>query len=150
MIEISCPEPDDTRAFASRLAALIRPDDVIVLAGKLGSGKTLFVGGLAAGLGVEESVVSPSFILARQYESGFIRLVHADIYRLRSLNEVEDLDLLGLASGGVLVIEWGDAIESTLPADHLRVNIAVEENDDRHLVLEPFGSWVDRDWESVL
>ena len=150
MIEICCPKPDDTRAFASRLAALIRPDDVIVLAGKLGSGKTLLVGGLAAGLGVEEPVVSPSFILAREYESGFIRLVHADIYRLRSLNEVEDLDLLALASGGVLVIEWGDAIENALPADHLRVNIHVEDDEERRLVLEPLGSWADRDWESVL
>jgi tRNA threonylcarbamoyladenosine biosynthesis protein TsaE len=149
MIEVSCPGPEHTLALASRVASLVRPGDVIVLAGKLGAGKTLFAGGLASGLGVEEPVVSPSFVLVRQYLSGFLPFFHADIYRLNSFNEFEDLDVIEQAGDGVLVIEWGDAIETALPTDHLRVRIDVDEDDGRVISLEPFGSWHQRDWESV-
>jgi tRNA threonylcarbamoyladenosine biosynthesis protein TsaE len=149
MIEVSCPGPEHTLALASRVASLVRPGDVIVLAGKLGAGKTLFAGGLASGLGVEEPVVSPTFVLVRQYLSGFLPFFHADIYRLNSFNEFEDLDVIEHARDGVLVVEWGDAIETTLPTDHLRVRIEVDDDDGRVVSLEPFGSWHERDWESV-
>lgn len=145
MIETRCPTEADTRAVASKLAASLRPGDVIVLAGGLGSGKTLFTGGLAAGLGVEEQVVSPSFVLVRRYLTGFLPVVHVDVYRLHSLNEFEDLDVFELAADGVLVIEWGDALEGAIPEDHLRVDFTVEPDDTRVLRLVPSGSWEDRD-----
>jgi tRNA threonylcarbamoyladenosine biosynthesis protein TsaE len=149
MFEIVCPTPDDTRAFASKLASLISPGDILVLSGPLGAGKTLFTGGLGAGLGLDEPVVSPSFVLVRTYRSGFIPLVHADVYRLATFNEFIDLDVLEQASDGVLVIEWGDAIESSLPSDHLRIEFAVGEDGSRTISLEPLGSWADRDWEAI-
>ena len=127
MSTYTCAEPADTMALASRLAALLRPGDVIVLQGGLGAGKTLFTSGLAAGLGVEETVVSPTFVLMRQYRSGFIPLVHVDVYRLGTLNEFEDLDVLEVAGDGVLVVEWGDAVEGGLPPDHLRIVIEVDD-----------------------
>lgn len=150
MIELQCPEAADTQAFAGRLASIVRPGDVVVLAGGLGAGKTLFTGGLAAGLGVDEPVVSPSFVLVRQYHSGFMPLVHVDVYRLGSLNEFDDLDVFELAEDGVLVIEWGDAIESTLPDDHLRVEFTVRDNEERTLRLVPSGSWSQRDLGEVV
>ena len=150
MIEVRCPEPADTQAFAGRLASIVRPGDVIVLAGGLGAGKTLFTGGLAACLGVEEAVVSPSFVLVRQYRSGFMPLVHVDVYRLGSINEFEDLDVFELAEDGVLVIEWGDAIESTLPEDNLRVEFRVDDDEERTLRLVPSGSWSHRDLGEVV
>jgi tRNA threonylcarbamoyladenosine biosynthesis protein TsaE len=145
MIEVSCATESDTRALASKLAASIRPGDVIILAGGLGSGKTLFTGGLAAGLGVEEQVVSPSFVLVRQYRTGFLPLIHVDVYRLGSLNEFEDLDVLELAADGVLVIEWGDAVEGVIPEDHLKIEFTVLPDQTRVLRLVPGGSWLDRD-----
>jgi len=150
MIEVRCPEAADTQAFAGRLASTLRPGDVIVLVGGLGAGKTLFTGGLASGLGVEETVVSPSFVLVRQYYSGFMTLIHADVYRLGSLNEFDDLDVFELAENGVLVIEWGDAIESTLPEDHLRVEFTVDESEERTLRLIPSGNWLERDLGAVV
>lgn len=149
MFEVHCPTPGDTRAFAGKLASLVRPDDVVVLAGGLGAGKTLFTGGLAAGLGVDEQVVSPSFLLVREYRSGFIPLVHADVYRLASFNEFDDLAVFDQSAGGVLVIEWGDAVEQVLPSDHLTVHFGVGADESRTLRVDPFGTWTDRDWESI-
>jgi tRNA threonylcarbamoyladenosine biosynthesis protein TsaE len=149
MIEASCPTEAETQAVARKLAALLRPGDVVLLAGGLGAGKTLFAGGLASGLGVEEPVVSPSFVLVRQYRSGFLPVVHVDVYRLSSINEFDDLDVFELAADGVLVIEWGDAIEAVIPEDHLRVDFEVASDEGRVLRLIPSGSWVDRDLESV-
>jgi tRNA threonylcarbamoyladenosine biosynthesis protein TsaE len=144
MMSFVCPRPGDTADLGARLAALLRPGDVIVLSGPLGAGKTLFTSGVAAGLGVEEPVTSPSFILSREYASGFLPLIHADIYRLTTRNEFDDLDLLSEASEGALVIEWGDVVEPILPADHLRVNFSVDDDEVRTINLIPFGSWHSR------
>lgn len=149
MIEVRCPTSADTEAFAGRLAAALRPGDVILLAGGLGAGKTLFTQGLAAGLGVEEQVVSPSFILARRYNSGFLPLTHVDVYRLDTINEFEDLDVFDLGRDGVLVVEWGDAVEPALTEDHLRIEFTVEEDATRVLRLVPGGSWTGRNLESL-
>ena len=149
MIEVRCQTEDDTRAFAARLASVLRPGDTLVLAGGLGVGKTLFTGGLATGLGVEEAVVSPSFVLARRYDSGFLPIVHVDVYRIGSLNEFDDLDVFQMSEGGVLVIEWGDAVDSALPENNLRVEFSVEEDEARTLRLIPSGDWVNRDLAGV-
>ncbi len=145
-----CPTESDTVSFAARLAALLKPGDIIVLSGGLGVGKTLFTGGLASGLGVEETVVSPSFVLVRQYRTGFMPIIHVDVYRLGTINEFDDLDVFEMAAEGVLVIEWGDAIESALPEDHLSIEFEVGESEERTLTLHPSGSWEDRDLEAVL
>ena len=149
MIEVVCPTPEDTETLGSRLAASLRPGDVIVLAGGLGAGKTLFTKGVATGLGVDEPVVSPSFVLVRQYRSGFIPVIHADVYRLSSLNEFEDLDVFELAEDGILVIEWGEAVESILPEDHLRIEFRVDEEGCRTLKFTGEGDWAARDLGGV-
>jgi tRNA threonylcarbamoyladenosine biosynthesis protein TsaE len=150
LIEVRCATEDDTRRVAGRLSATLQPGDIVVLAGPLGSGKTLFTQGLAAGLGVEEPVVSPSFVLVRQYQSGFLPIVHADVYRLGSLNEFADLDVFELASDGVLVIEWGHAVDSALPTDHLRVEFEVEDDGARLLRLTPGGVWRTRNLDALI
>lgn len=145
MIEIRCPTEEDTRAVGRKLAATLRPGDIVVLAGGLGVGKTLFTSGLAAGLGVEEHVVSPSFVLVRQYRSGFLPLVHVDVYRLGSLNEFDDLEVFELGADGAVVIEWGDALEGAIPEDHLRIDFVVEGDGTRVLMMLPGGLWAERD-----
>jgi tRNA threonylcarbamoyladenosine biosynthesis protein TsaE len=144
LITFNCPGPGDTANLAARLAPLLRPGDVVVLAGTLGSGKTLFASGIAAGLGVEEPVTSPSFVLVREYQSGFLPLVHADIFRVTTRNEFDDLDLVGQATGGVLLIEWGDVVEFDLPPDHLRIELEVQPDESRQVALVPYGSWTKR------
>ncbi|HZD23409.1 MAG TPA: tRNA (adenosine(37)-N6)-threonylcarbamoyltransferase complex ATPase subunit type 1 TsaE [Acidimicrobiia bacterium] len=149
MIELRCPSPEDTEALGSRIASQLRPGDVLVLAGGLGVGKTLLTRGIATGLGVDEPVVSPSFVLVRQYRSGFIPLIHADVYRLASMNEFDDLDVLELAQDAVLVIEWGEAVESALPPDYLRIEFEVDDDETRLLRFVGEGAWTTRDLGGV-
>jgi tRNA threonylcarbamoyl adenosine modification protein YjeE len=83
---------DDTRALAAEVAGLAQPGDLIVLAGDLGTGKTAFAQGFARGLGIEEPVTSPAFILVRTYE-GRLPLVHLDVYRLDHMQELVEVRL---------------------------------------------------------
>jgi tRNA threonylcarbamoyladenosine biosynthesis protein TsaE len=75
--------------------------------------------------------------------------VHADLYRVGSLAEVEDLDLEADAADGVLVVEWGDAAEQRFPDDHLVVRIEVGDDGTRTIRMEPHGSWTDRPLEEA-
>lgn len=148
-MRVLCPTPEDTEALGGRLASSLRPGDVVVLAGGLGVGKTLFTRGIATGLGVDEPVVSPSFVLVRQYRSGFMPVVHVDVYRLGSTHEFEDLDVLEMARDGLLIVEWGQAVEQTLPDDHLRVQFEVGDNDERTLTFVGEGAWSTRRLEGI-
>lgn len=132
---------DATRALAAELAALVEPGDVLLLAGELGAGKTAFTQGLGSALGIEEQITSPTFTLARQYE-GTVVLHHVDVYRLERLSELQDIGVAELLdSGGVLVIEWGDAIAPAMPADYLEIRLTYGEgDDDRELDLRCVGS----------
>ncbi len=143
MIEVVCPTAADTRALGRRLASLVRPGDVVLLGGGLGAGKTVFASGVAEGLGVTEPVLSPTFVLAHYYR-GLLDVVHADIYRVGSIAEIEDLDLEFDASRGLLIVEWGDAAEGHFPDDHLLVRLIADDGGVRTITLIPHGTWNDR------
>jgi len=143
-IAVTTESPDETMAVGRKLAALLTAGDVVVLTGRLGAGKTLFVTGIAEGLGVATRVTSPTFLIAKVYSDGFLPLVHADVYRLGSVAEFDDLGLLDSGSDGAVVIEWGEAVADALPADRLVVNLAMD-GDRRTLSFEPEGNWVHRD-----
>ena len=140
MIKAATTSVDDTRALAAGVAALAAPGDLIVLAGDLGTGKTAFAQGFAQGLGVEEPVTSPAFILVRTYE-GRLPLVHLDVYRLDTMQELVDLGIAELLDdGAVTLIEWGDAVAPGLPADFLEVRLEASGGpDDRLLSLRSVG-----------
>ena len=131
---------DQNRDLADALAALAKPGDVIVLAGDLGAGKTAFVQGFGRGLGVPDRITSPTFTLVHVYE-GRLPVHHLDVYRLEQLSEALDLGLPEmLDDGGVVLIEWGDAILPVLPHDYLEVRLTFgPEDDDRHIAIRPVG-----------
>ncbi|HWI02738.1 MAG TPA: tRNA (adenosine(37)-N6)-threonylcarbamoyltransferase complex ATPase subunit type 1 TsaE [Acidimicrobiales bacterium] len=140
MIKATTTSVEETRALAAEVAGLAAPGDLIVLAGDLGTGKTAFAQGFAKGLGVEEPVTSPAFILVRSYE-GRLPLVHLDVYRLETMQELVDLGIAELLDdGAVTLVEWGDAVAPGLPADFLEVRLeAKEEADDRLLSIRTVG-----------
>lgn len=127
---------EQTRALGAAVASLARAGDLVLLAGDLGAGKTAFTQGFARGLGVTEQVVSPTFTLARQYDGATLRLNHLDVYRLDHLQEAIDLGLSELIDddSGVTVIEWGDVVIPTLPADFLEIRLAYGLDDDERLL----------------
>ena len=132
MIVLETASPDETKALAARLATLARPGDLVVLAGELGTGKTAFAQGFAAGLGVLEPVTSPTFMLVQSYD-GRLVMNHVDVYRLERLDELSDLALSELIDGeGVTVIEWGDVVRAALPPDYLEVRLSFPDDDADH------------------
>lgn len=140
---------DETRALAASLVGIAGPGDLILLAGELGAGKTAFVQGFGRALGVTEPITSPTFALAQRYEARDSKLVvhHLDVYRLDRLHEVLDLGVAELLDeGGVVLIEWGNAVIPALPSGHLEVHISFgEASDDRALTLRTVGeSWCAR------
>jgi tRNA threonylcarbamoyladenosine biosynthesis protein TsaE len=118
--------PAGMRDLGRELAALLRPGDLVILAGPLGAGKTTLVQGLGEGLGVRGPVTSPTFVIARVHPplagSG-PPLVHADAYRLGSAAELDDLDLDADAAGAVTVVEWGEGLAEGLAEDRLEISI---------------------------
>ena len=119
---VTVASEDESAALAARVAAALRPGDVLAFDAPMGAGKTTFVRFLAAALGVAPGLVaSPTYVLAHQYptERGWT-LVHIDAYRLRS---AEDLDAIGwdrlLEGGSVLVVEWAERIAEALPRERV-------------------------------
>jgi len=115
------------------LAAELRPDDVVLLTGDLGAGKTAFVKGLAEGLGVDPlEVSSPTFTLIQEYRGGRLTLHHIDLYRLTP-REVDDLGLEELVvSGAVVAVEWPDRW-TRVPAHAVRVELQTVGEDEREI-----------------
>lgn len=113
------------RALGARLAALLRPGDLVVLTGPLGAGKTTLAQGIGDGLGVRGPVTSPTFVIARTHPAlhGGPALVHADAYRLGSRIEVDDLDLDADLDRSVTVVEWGEGLVEDLAASVLQITI---------------------------
>jgi len=112
------PDADATRSVAMGIADTLRGGEVIALVGQLGAGKTEFVKGLAAGLGYEGAVTSPTFSLVHEYAGGRLMLLHFDLYRLES-----EMALLALGwdeyleeNEAVTVVEWADRFPRMLPA----------------------------------
>ena len=138
-----------TNAIGAGLAGLLAPGDVVVLTGDLGTGKTVLAQGIAAGLGITEPVVSPTFTLVREYR-GRVLLRHLDVYRLDRVQEAIDLGLDELMDGAVTVIEWGEGVRSLLPLDRLEITLELlapdEANDNtRRLTIVACGpAWLDR------
>ncbi len=114
--------PEQTAAIARRLARALAPGTVLALVGPLGAGKTAFVKGLAAGLGLDpRAATSPTFALIHEH-AGPVPLFHADLYRLAGADEVAELGLEEYAErGGLLAIEWADRAGAALPAEAVRV-----------------------------
>ncbi|MEX0753844.1 MAG: tRNA (adenosine(37)-N6)-threonylcarbamoyltransferase complex ATPase subunit type 1 TsaE [Actinomycetota bacterium] len=151
-LELHSVSADRTRAIGEAIGELVRAGDAIALTGELGAGKTTLVQGLARGLGIDDQIVSPTFTLVREYR-GRLHLLHADVYRLERVQDVIDLGLdEDLAEDGVLVVEWGDAIDALLPEHHLTIELTTAaadgsagwQDEPRRLVLAGEGSWDER------
>ena len=150
-LELLTASPEETRAVGGAIAPALRAGDVVSLTGDLGAGKTTFVQGVAEALGVAERVVSPTFTLVREYQGTF-PVYHFDVYRLDHLQDVLDLgfeEILDL--GGLVFIEWGDAIEALLPEAYLQIELTIPgEDSQRRVDISARGLPWARRWDGLV
>ncbi|MFH1688485.1 MAG: tRNA (adenosine(37)-N6)-threonylcarbamoyltransferase complex ATPase subunit type 1 TsaE [bacterium] len=135
-LDIITHTTDETALLAQRLAALLRPHDVLVLQGELGSGKTEFVRGLAVALGHSEGeVCSPTFTIVNEY-LGERPLFHFDLYRI---SDPEELYEIGwddyLARDGLVVVEWGEKAGPMLPSQFYLLQFEIIDETSRHITV---------------
>ena len=153
MIDLRSGSVATTHAIAGVIAGLVRPRDIIVLAGDMGAGKTAFTVGFTRALGVseEDQVSSPTFTLVHSYNSGRIPVLHADLYRLNSMAEVADLGLREQVDlGAVALVEWGDVAADVI-GDSLTIELSHDEDDDdaRDIVISVEGHGWDTRWDKL-
>lgn len=151
-VEVVTTSPEGTMAVGAALVPHLAAGDVILLAGELGAGKTVFTKGLAAAAGVEEVVTSPTFTLVRPYATRLgLDLLHADVYRLEQLREVVELGLPELLEEGAFaVVEWGERAAPALAPDALHVTLtAAGDGGARRIAAVAAGPTWEARWPAV-
>ena len=124
MQEFYSDSAEITEEFAKKLASRLDQGSFLAVYGDLGAGKTVFVKGLAKGLGVKEEIVSPTFMILRVYESGRLPLYHFDVYRIGDESELLEIGFDEYAAGdGVCVCEWAELAQGMLPCKRLDITL---------------------------
>ena len=144
-LRLSSADETTTKAIGAAVAGLRDPGDVVGLAGDLGAGKTRLVQGAADALGVEGPVLSPTFMLVREYD-GDPPMHHVDAYRLSGPLELEDLGLEDVLSpDAVVFVEWADRVTAALPDSWLELTLHIGDDDRRDIEVRPHGpAWARR------
>ena len=127
---------DELIALGQELGSLLEKNDVLILTGELGAGKTTLTKGLAKGLGIHQMIKSPTYTIVREYE-GRLPLYHLDVYRIEGDADSIDLDEF-LFGSGVTVIEWGHLLGDNLPSDYLELEI-LKKDEGREIVFHVHG-----------
>ena len=141
---------EETRELGARLSEELCAGDVILLEGPLGAGKSELARGIARGLGVRETVTSPSFTILNAYTSGRIPFYHFDWYRLESEEELYELGLEEYLGGdGVAVVEWPGRCPEALPGDFLMIEVIPENDQCRSFRIHRHGTFRLLKWEKV-
>jgi len=126
---------DESWEIAAEVAKLLRPGIVLALHGDLGAGKTTFMQGVGIALGVTKPLTSPTFALSSEYETASFKLVHMDLYRLTSPDDLLDIGYAEyIENGAVVAVEWSERAQELIPDDAIHVYIEHgEEMEDRHI-----------------
>ena len=125
----------DTIAFAKDFAKSLSKDDIIVLNGDLGSGKTKFTQGILEFFGLEDEISSPTFTIVNEYKNENISIYHFDVYRLNDEDAFLDIGGDEYFGNGICIIEWGEIIKSLLPPTTIWVNFKKDENNQNIRVI---------------
>lgn len=150
-LDLISHSPDQTRWFGSRLGRLLRPQDVILLSGRIGAGKTVLVQGVARGLAIDDYIQSPTFTLANEYRGRLttsepVMLFHIDLYRLEDAAELATFgyDEYFDVEDGVVILEWPDRLGLGRPAEYLWLAIDYLADTKRRLTFFPAGARFER------
>ncbi|AOH85438.1 tRNA threonylcarbamoyladenosine biosynthesis protein TsaE [Sphingomonas panacis] len=139
---LDLPDEAASAVFGARLAALVRPGDVITLTGSLGAGKTSIARGLLAALGLEGEAPSPSFAIVQPYAppETVLPVLHVDLYRIEHSDEIEELGLDEAAAESLLIVEWPDRAPGAWP-DALALTLDFTPDGGRRLTAQVPAAW---------
>lgn len=126
----------DTKNFAKSLAKILKPKDIVVLTGELGSGKTKFVEGFLSYFGLENEISSPTFTIINEYKNNDINIYHFDVYRLADSSEFYEIGGDEYFDTGICLIEWGELIEDALPSNYIHITFTKNENEENSRILD--------------
>ena len=126
----------DTKNFAKLLASHLDKNDVIVLTGDLGSGKTKFVEGILSHFGLENEISSPTFTIVNEYEKNKTKIYHFDVYRLEDSSEFYEIGGEEYFENGICLIEWGELIQDALPKEYLHITFSKDDNNENIRILK--------------
>jgi tRNA threonylcarbamoyladenosine biosynthesis protein TsaE len=133
---VETSSPEQTEALAAELAARLNVGDVVTVAGELGTGKTTFVRGACAALGVREQVTSPTYTIGHRYHGERAAISHLDLYRFQGVSQAEWGDLEPYFDDAIAFVEWPEAGENALPAPRVRVRLLHVDEGHRMIELE--------------
>ena len=148
-LNLTLNSPQETISLAAQLGGTLQPGDTILLEGAIGSGKTHFARALVQSvLAVREDVPSPTFTLVQIYDTRVGEVWHSDLYRLSSVEEIEELGLVEAFDTSICLIEWPEKLGALTPRPALLIRFTTDSDDQdtRHLVL----SWSDPKWVTKL
>lgn len=132
----------ETMRLGEALARQLTPDDVLLLLGDMGAGKSVLTRGIARGLGVTGYVTSPTFTILQVHEDGRLPLYHFDWYRLSDVEELYELSMDEyLQNGGVAVVEWPSRAEEAIPDSYLEIELFPLSDDERRITITPVGGF---------
>ena len=125
----------DTKQLAKKLAAKLKPKDVVVLTGELGSGKTKFTEGFLSYFGLENEISSPTFTIVNEYKKNDLNIYHFDVYRLSDSSEFYEIGGEEYFENGICLIEWGELIEDALPNDYIHITFKKDDKNENNRIL---------------
>lgn len=126
---------EDTKNFAKSLASHLKKQDIIVLTGDLGSGKTKFTEGILSYFGLENEISSPTFTIVNEYQKDDITIYHFDVYRLEDSSEFYEMGGEEYFENGICLIEWGELIEDALPKDYIHITFSKDDKNENIRIL---------------
>ncbi len=150
-MRLVCASCHDTMRLGRRLSGHLLAGDIVLVSGELGSGKTVFTKGIAEGLGLDKhDILSPTFVIIREYEQARLPFYHFDLYRLNSPGDIEALGYEEYFFGqGVSVVEWPERLKFLLPAEYLSVQIRIISQNGRQVSFRAFGRRYKRLLDSI-
>lgn len=137
MLKLITKSSGETKAAGERLAKRLQPPAIIAFDAPLGGGKTVFIQGLAKGLGIKDRVVSPTFVLERIYQipKKTYRLYHYDLYRIEPSDLLID-EILENAKHNIVAIEWSNKMKNRIPKSAIRISVRLGKNESREITIK--------------
>lgn len=126
---------EDTKKFAKKFASQLKNNEIIVLLGDLGSGKTKFTEGILSYFGLENEISSPTFTIVNEYKKENINIFHFDVYRLEDSTEFYEIGGEEYFEKGICIIEWGEVIQDLIPRNYTKINFSRDSENPNYRIL---------------